>query len=168
MGDVVTGARNLGHLSPADSTPRSPFDGAHGGDAFGGAGDDVHLTRVVPIPARAGLPHICQFWVCGAEPGQGFVDVGFDCASTPAGPAGVERRNGDVTAAPADVFEVAFDETEPELQVRIGEAVPAQPAVGCSSGGDLDEDQILGAFKNLQRSREAGLGGAAIAGSLNG
>ena len=58
MGDDVTGIGKLGHLSPADSAPLSPFDRAHGGDVFGGAGDDVHLERVVPIPpgtAASGL-----------------------------------------------------------------------------------------------------------------
>src|SRR5665647_1726979 len=129
MGDDVTGARKLGHLGPVHSDPRSPFDGAHGGDVVGGTGDDVYLEGVVPIPPGAGLLHTCQFWVCGAEPGQGLVDVGLDCASTPAGPAGVERRDGDVTAAATDVLEVAGDETEPESQVGIGEPVPAQPAV---------------------------------------
>src|SRR5664279_3516437 len=155
MGDDVTGIGKLGHLSPGHSAPLSPFDGAHGGDVFGGAGDDVHLEGVVPIPPWAGLLHTCQFWVCGAEPGQGFVDVGFDRASTPAGPAGVERRDGDVTAAPADVLEVAGDETEPESQVGIGEPVPAQPAVGGGPGGDLYTDQVLGAFKDLQRPADS-------------
>src|ERR1035437_198826 len=168
MGDDVTGARKLGHLGPVDSAPLSPFDGAHGGDVVGGAGDDVALGGVVPIPPGAGLLHTCQFWVCGAEPGQGFVDVGFDRASTPAGPAGVERRDGDVTAVPADVFEVAGDETEPESQVGIGEPVPAQPAVGCGPGGDFDTDQVLGAFKDLQRTRDCGLGGAAFVGVTDG
>src|ERR1035437_9598074 len=168
MGDDVKGARKLGHLSPGHSDPRSPFDGAHSGDFFGGTGNDVHLERVVTIPPGAGLQNTCQSWVRGAEPGQGFVDVGFDRASTPAGPAGVERRDGDVTAAPADVLEVAGDETEPESQGGIGEPVPAQPAVGCGPGGDFDTDQVLGAFKDLQRTRDSGLGGAAFAGVTDG
>src|ERR1035437_5983094 len=55
MGDDVTGAGKRGHLSAADSDPRSPFDGANGGDVLVGAGDDVHLERVVSIPPGAGL-----------------------------------------------------------------------------------------------------------------
>src|SRR5450756_1448837 len=104
MGDDVTGARKLGHLSPFHSAAWSPSDGAQGGDVLSGAGDDVHLNRVVAGPPGTGLLHTRQFRVRGAEPGQGFVDVGFDRASTPAGPAGVERRDRDVTAAAADVF----------------------------------------------------------------
>src|SRR5664280_3765489 len=37
MGDDVTGIGKLGHLSPGHSAALSPFDGAHGGDVFGGA-----------------------------------------------------------------------------------------------------------------------------------
>jgi len=49
--------------------------------------------------------------------------------------------------------EVAGDETEPELQVGIGEPVPAQPAVGGGSRRDFDTDQVLGALKDLQAPR---------------
>src|SRR5665647_1192629 len=161
MGDDVAGVGELGHLGPVHSALRSPLDGAQGGDVLGGVGDDVHLEGVVAGPPGTGLLHTGQFWVSGAEPGQGFVDVGLDRSSTPAGPAGVECCDRDVTAAPADVFDMAGDETEPESQVGVGESVTAQLAVGWGSGGDLDADQILGALQDPQRPGDSGLGGAA-------
>ena len=78
-GDDVAGACKLGHLSFGDSTSRSPLDGAHGGDAVDGVG----LEGLVAGPPGAGSLHTCQFWLGGAEPGQGFVDVGSNRASTP-------------------------------------------------------------------------------------